>query len=909
MTDDRLPVDETPPRVARPPSTIRFRITAVVAVLLAITVALTGYAYFSLARLQRQTRELASVYLTDVALARHLQTRAEEMLLYLPALASNDRENGRNDARRVLDRLVRELRADTTALEARNSIAPLQRERMASLLLKLEMIERDISQLDALVLARAAAADGREAGWKQVETAHARHFAAATEAEAQLRARVARTLAVDVAEAAPGQLRQRLDQLLDKDLGWLATVQDIRTDSRELLEIAKQILGETDVDRLARHQADAEVVIKRLSLYRLLPPGEATVALAAATAGYETTMSGENALGASRQNELRRNGEVTRQIEQIRLLLTATVEMASSLVDSLVAQAGEQVSFSARQVGDAQVVLLAAAALTILLALFGVYRFVRRTVLDPIKTITHAMLVASRQVVDQPDALGRQYLDPVLLRGDDEVAAMARALASFQKAIAERDAALHASETRLRLQQEAEERIRQIAYQDHLTGLPNRLQLKTRLEQALSWAQREKIGVAVLFIDMDRFKIINDTLGHRFGDGLLVEIARRLEGVVRQSDVVARLGGDEFVVVLVGVENAGYVAYATERIRDMLGQTYQVEGHELHSTPSIGIALFPSDGDTVDALMKNADAAMYHAKASGRNNYQFFTARMNESVRERLLLENHLRQALGAEQFVLHFQPQFDASSGRAFVAEALLRWIHPVEGLMPPARFIPVAEEIGMMADLGDWVLRQALRQLRRWRESGANAARVAVNVSIHQLRDERFPERLARILAGANLDPGDLELELTESVAMENPQTAIAILKRLRAMGVHLTLDDFGTGFSSLGYLKLLPVQCLKLDRSFVSNIEIDQNDAVICGAVIALAHTLGLKVVAEGVETREHLDILYGLGCDAFQGYLLGRPLSGDQASRVMGRRAPVWVDEADMGLLVDRRRESA
>ncbi len=878
-----------------------------VAILLAITAALTGYAYFSLARLQRQTDELASVHLTDVARARHLQSLTEEMLLHLPALASN-RENGRNGGRQALDRLVQELREGTSALEARNSIAPLQREQMANLLFKLERIEREVGQLDALVLARAAAVAGREAGWRQVELAHARHFAAATEVEAQLRARVTRALAVDVAEAAPDQLRRRLDQLLDKDMNWLATVQDIRTDSRELLEIAKQILRETDMDHLARHQADAEVVIRRLSLYRLLPPGEAKMALATATAGYETTMSGENALGASRQDELRRNEEVTRQVEQIRLLLTATVEMVSSLVDSLVARAGERVSFSAREVGDAQVVLLAV-TLVILLALLGVYRFVRRTVLDPIETITHAMLVAARQVVDEPDALGKQYLDPVLLRGADEVAAMARALTSFQNAIAERDAALHASETRLRLQREAEERIRQIAYHDPLTGLPNRLHLKARLEQVLSWARRETIGVAVLFIDMDRFKIVNDTLGHCFGDGLLVEIARRLEGAVRQSDVVARLGGDEFVVVLVGVDNVGYVAYATERVRNVLGQTYQVEGHELHSTPSIGIALFPDDGDTVDVLMKNADAAMYHAKASGRNNYQFFTDRMNESVRERLSLENHLRQALGAGQFILHFQPQFDAASGRAFVAEALLRWVHPAEGLAPPARFIPVAEEIGLMVDLDNWVLGQALRQWRQWRESGANIARVAVNVSLHQLRDERFPKRLANMLADAGFDPGDLELELTESVAMENPQATIAVLNQLRAIGVRLALDDFGASFSSLGHLKSLPIQSLKLDRCFVEKIMTDQNDAVICSAMVALAHTLGLKVVAEGVETREQLGYLHGLGCDAFQGYLLERPLSADQAARVMGRRAPVWVDEADTEWLEGRRQESA
>lgn len=913
VTDDKPPVDDSsshsPARANGPPATIRFRIAAIVVVLLAITVALVAYAYFALAHLQRQTRDLASVYLSDVTLARHLQIRAEEMLLYLPTLTSTGQENGRRDTQWALNQRVWELREDIAALEARHSLAPPQREQLSDLLRKLEVIEHGIGQLNTLVSARSVAAAGSKAGWNRIEAAHAKHFAAATDVEAQLRAQVARVLAVDIAEAAPEQLQQRLDDLLDKDLGWLATAQDIRTDSRGLLEIAKQMLSATDVEYLTQQQTEAEVVIRRLALYQRLPAGEAMDALAAATVEFVGAMEGNNALSALRRNEISLNKTVIEQVEQIHGLLTTTVETASALVDDLVAQASAQVTLSAREVNDAQGVLLAVALLAILPTLFGVYQFVRRTVLIPIRKITQAMLTASQRVPNEPDALDRQYLDPELLRGDDEVAAMARALEHFQQAIAERDAALHASELRLRLQQEAEERIRQIAYHDHLTGLPNRLALRGRLEQALERAQRDKSGLAVLFIDMDRFKIINDTLGHRFGDALLVEIAHRLQRAVRHSDMVARLGGDEFVVVLDRVENIDYIIYVTERIRMVLAQTYRIDEHDLHSTPSIGIALSPGDGDSVDVLMKNADAAMYHAKASGRNNYQFFTARMNEVIRERLVLETDLRQALDAQQFLLHFQPQFDAASGRVSCVEALLRWMHPVEGLTRPAQFLPVADELGMMSALDDWVVRQALGQLRRWREVGASVARVAVNISVHQLQDERFPERVAQILADLHLGPSDLEMEFTESIALDSPQAIRDGLKRLRSMGIYLTLDDFGAGYSSIIYLKSLPVQCLKLDRSLIEHIATVHDDEVICHAVITLAHTLGLKVTAEGVETREQLRCLHGLGCDAFQGFLLGQPQTAEQMVQVAGAHAAAWLEETDGRRLEDPCWESA
>ncbi len=424
----------------------------------------------------------------------------------------------------------------------------------------------------------------------------------------------------------------------------------------------------------------------------------------------------------------------------------------------------------------------------------------------------------------------------------------------------------------------AEERIEHLAHHDSLTGLFNRYNLEIRLSQALLSARRENWFMAVLFIDLDRFKVINDTLGHHVGDQLLIEVAQRLLGCVRESDVVARLGGDEFVVVLNALDSPAEASPVAAKIMHALAQPYDIGNDRLHTSPSIGIAIFPDDGDDAATLMKHADAAMYHAKEQGRNNLQYFTAELNAAASERLLLERELRVALEQSQFELHYQPQFAADAGdfvRPLAVEALIRWRHPQRGLVPPDRFIPLAEESGLIEAIGDWVLHEACRQLAEWKLEGIGPRRMAVNISAHQLRNADLVERIGDILRHHRLAHDELELEITESVAMSDPASAIEQLEALRRLGVMLAIDDFGTGYSSLAYLKRLPIQVLKLDRAFVRDIENDENDAAISAATLALAHSLGLMVVAEGIETEGQSRFLRAHGCDLLQGYLYGRP----------------------------------
>jgi diguanylate cyclase (GGDEF)-like protein/PAS domain S-box-containing protein len=430
-------------------------------------------------------------------------------------------------------------------------------------------------------------------------------------------------------------------------------------------------------------------------------------------------------------------------------------------------------------------------------------------------------------------------------------------------------------------QKAAEERIRHLAHHDPLTGLPNRLHLRIALEQSLAEAHRESKEVALMFLDLDRFKNINDTLGHHIGDRLLIEVANRLHDCVRESDLVARLGGDEFVVAVSGERAALSSAQIAEKIVVCLNRPFAIDELVLHTSPSIGISLYPGDGTDIETLMKNADTAMYHAKSAGRNNYQYFSVEMNQATSDRLRLENGLRHALVENQFTLHYQLQVDAGSGTPTGFEALVRWQHPQDGLVPPDRFIPVAEETGLILALGDWVLDTACAQLRAWQDAGQTKLRMAVNLSLHQLRTPGLAERVAETLARHGLSGADLELEITESAAMQDARTTIGVLNQLRELGVTLAIDDFGTGHSSLAYLKLLPVQRLKLDRSFVKDIETDPNDASICSATIALAHALGLDVLAEGVETEAQRDFLGQLGCDAMQGYLFSRPVPAEAA----------------------------
>lgn len=428
---------------------------------------------------------------------------------------------------------------------------------------------------------------------------------------------------------------------------------------------------------------------------------------------------------------------------------------------------------------------------------------------------------------------------------------------------------------------QVEAQITQMAYHDGLTGMLNRIGLQSQLDQALAMAGRERRELAVIFLDVDRFKTINDTMGHAVGDELLVEVAYRLRNSLRASDIVARFGGDEFVAVLTEVDDAPAAARVAEKILHALGAPYLIDTHELHSSASIGIAFYPGDGNDADTLMKNADTAMYHAKVQGRNNLQFFTAEMNQAAVRRLTLEQDLRVALEARQFVLHYQPQFDGAAGRPVGVEALVRWQHPRKGLLAPADFISVAEETGLILQLGDWVLDEACRQLRDWREAGLTDLVMAVNLSAHQLRAPGLLASVADALDRYALQGPELELEVTESVAMHDPDTSVRKLKALRDLGVRLTIDDFGTGYSSLSYLKLLPIQALKLDKSFVRDIETDSNDVAICTATIALAHSLGLAVVAEGVESEAQRLLLASHQCDFMQGYLFSRPLPSDAA----------------------------
>ncbi len=435
---------------------------------------------------------------------------------------------------------------------------------------------------------------------------------------------------------------------------------------------------------------------------------------------------------------------------------------------------------------------------------------------------------------------------------------------------------------------EAEARIHHLAHHDPLTGLPNRFTLEARLEQSLADGRRHNTKVAVMFIDLDRFKNINDSLGHQVGDGLLIEIARRLQDAVRDSDTVARLGGDEFVIVLPGIIAGSDAATVAGKIISRAAEPMVIDGHELHTSASLGISVFPDDGDDVDSIMKNADTAMYHAKSAGKNNFQFFAGDMNNAAIERLNIERKLRRALSRNELTLYYQPQFDLLSRRVTGVEALLRWRHEGQ-LIPPDRFIPIAEETGLIVSIGDWVLGTACLQAKAWLDAGLPPVRMSVNLSARQLRANNFHGTVAAALDNSGLDPNQLELEITESAVMEHPREAIKILEAIKEMGIHLAIDDFGTGYSSLSYLKLFPIDHLKIDRSFVKDIEHDMNDRAIAMGTIALAHSLGLRVIAEGVETELQLDLLDEHGCDEVQGFLFSKPLPSDEAFEYLQRAA--------------------
>ena len=424
-----------------------------------------------------------------------------------------------------------------------------------------------------------------------------------------------------------------------------------------------------------------------------------------------------------------------------------------------------------------------------------------------------------------------------------------------------------------------EEQLLHMANHDALTGLANRNLLLDRLELTLAQARRNESLTAVLFLDLDRFKIINDTLGHAFGDLLLKSTAERLQSCVRDEDTIARLGGDEFIVLLADLHNLQDAAIVAQKIIDALSQPILLEGSEIFVTTSIGITLFPHDGNDGNSLLKNADTAMYRAKEQGRNAYQFYTADMNAQASARLTMETGLRKALGREEFLLHYQPQVDLNTGNIVGVEALLRWRHPQMGLISPDEFIPMAEETGLIIPIGEWVLYTACAQCRNWPDAGCGPLRIAVNLSARQFRQKDLADTVARILNETGLDPRCLELELTESILMQNASATIATLQALSSLGIQISIDDFGTGYSSLSYLKRFPINALKIDRSFVRDITSDPDDAAITTAIIAMAKSLNLKVIAEGVETAEQLAFLRRHQCDNGQGYYFSQPVAAE------------------------------
>ncbi len=433
-------------------------------------------------------------------------------------------------------------------------------------------------------------------------------------------------------------------------------------------------------------------------------------------------------------------------------------------------------------------------------------------------------------------------------------------------------------------QKEAERRIRELADYDVLTGLPNRRLFRDRVGQLLAVAEREGSSVGLMFFDLDNFKRVNDSLGHSVGDELLCAVAERLGSLLRRYDTLARLGGDEFVIAMPGINAAG-AAEVARRLIDECSHPFVVAGHELTVTPSAGICLYPQDGGDLETLLKNADVAMYKAKEQGRNTFQFYTAEMNQATLERLLMESGLRRALKQQEFVLHYQPIVSLESGLVVGVEALLRWRHPDLGLIMPDRFIPLAEESGLINPIGDWVLCEACRQARAWVDAGLPPLTMAVNVAPVQFRRAGFVEAVAGALAVSGLDAGQLELELTERTVMHDAEINLGTLSALDRLGVELSIDDFGTGYSSLAYLKRFPVGKLKIDRSFINELEVDQDDRAIASTIVSMGRNLRLTVLAEGVETREQLAWLKKMGCDMAQGYHFARPLPADQVTEVL------------------------
>jgi diguanylate cyclase (GGDEF)-like protein/PAS domain S-box-containing protein len=451
----------------------------------------------------------------------------------------------------------------------------------------------------------------------------------------------------------------------------------------------------------------------------------------------------------------------------------------------------------------------------------------------------------------------------------------------------------------------AEEKIRQLAYYDVLTGLPNRGMFLERLHQTLSQAQRDREKVNLIFLDLDNFKDVNDTQGHDVGDQLLKSVAERLSVCMRDSDVLARLGGDEFVVVCPSLATQDSIAAIVQRIQAVFTDPFELDGRQVYTSASIGIAVYPDDSLDATTLFRCADTAMYQAKNEGRAQFRFFSPELNQKIMQRVELENSLRKGLEKQEFFLHYQPLWDLKTSKMAGVEVLLRWQSSDYGLMQPSTFISLLEDSGLINNVGEWVLRTACKQMREWTISEHRDLKMAVNISGKQMKHPRFLEMLTTIIQETGVDPHNLELEFTESVIMDNVENTVEIFRKLKEMGIQLSIDDFGTGYSSLNYLKHFPVDRIKIDRSFVSDVYNNQSDAAIIEAIVSMAQSLSLRVVAEGVENSDQLHSLSQLGCDEVQGYYLAMPMHAEALAEKLGKKHGKQVDKPAVTEWYDKR----
>ncbi|MBZ0157662.1 MAG: EAL domain-containing protein [Alphaproteobacteria bacterium] len=525
---------------------------------------------------------------------------------------------------------------------------------------------------------------------------------------------------------------------------------------------------------------------------------------------------------------------------------------------------------------------------TALLVLLGIALsvYMTRRIVSPIRKLNHAARSIAKGRLDQHIEIGSR----------DEISDLAHAfnqmlesLRTYRDQVEERTEELYAANRQMQQEiserKKMEERIKHQASHDFLTGLPNRMLFMEHLAMALAKARRERTLLAIMFIDLDRFKNINDSLGHAAGDQLLKDVAVHLRECLREEDTVARIGGDEYTVLLSSIARAEDIAGVARKILSLFERPYSVESHTFHISASIGISTYPDDSEYAETLLKNADIAMYYAKEQGRNNFQFYNPSMNVRTLERMILENRLRQTLDRGELVVHYQPQVSIETRQIAYAEALVRWEHPELGLLNPMHFIPLAEETGFIIPLDEWVLRTACAQNRAWQDAGYPPLCVTVNLSARQFQQPNLVELVLQVLHETGLRPEFLELEITESTAMQNIELTIPNLARLNEMGVRFSIDDFGTGYSSLSYLKKLPIQKLKIDKSFIRSLMKDPDYKAIVTAVIAMAHNLKLKVVAEGVENREQFMFLDENKCDAVQGYFFSEPLPAEEFEALM------------------------